>query len=53
LIGVGTFANGITGPGFFYYSNLTPVPFLNNTILFITVGFFSLGYVLSITRRST
>ena len=53
LIMIGTFANGITGPGFFYYNQLTPVPFLNNAMLFITVGFFTLGYYLSLTRRYT
>ena len=51
LIALGTFANGITGPGFFYYNNLTPVPFLNNSILLITVGLFTVGYGLSLIRK--
>jgi len=53
VIGFATFANGITGPGFFYYNNLTPVPFINNSILFISLAFFTAGYYLSINRRYT
>jgi hypothetical protein len=53
VIAFGSFANGFGGQGYFYYSDLTPWPLLNNFFLLITTGFVSMGYWASVTRRNS
>jgi hypothetical protein len=53
VVAFGTFSDGLTGQGYFYYSDLTPWVFFNNIILLLTVGVFSIGYWASVTRKQT
>jgi len=50
---LGSFSQGLAGPGYFYYSDLTPWAIVNNWIFFITTMFISLGYWASTVRRQT
>jgi hypothetical protein len=53
IVGLGTFSNGLSGQGYFYYSNLTPWSLINNTILFVTMMMISIGLWCSQIRRHT
>lgn len=44
---------GLSGEGFFYYSNLTPFHFINNYILAFTMLMVSIGYYCMLSRRQT
>lgn len=53
IIILGSLVGGISGEGFFYYSNLTGFHFLNNYILAFTMIMMMIGYWCMLNRRQT
>ena len=53
IVFMGSIVSGPTGEGFFYFNNLSKYVFINNYILFILLGFITIGQIINTQRQAS